>query len=848
MAVAVAEPGIEAPLRTRVVRRRISLDWAMSGLLLVLAFAFMAPGLPPMRVAAPMDYLLPLHPWQRYYPEITSPFIGGDLLYQQLPWHHWAQDEFAAGRFPVWASGPAGGMPLHAGMQSAVLYPLHLLWMLMPIGMGLGVIMALKLWLAGLGMWLFLRALKLHPAACALSALSYMFSASIVNWLGWQNSGVLLLTPWLAWTVYLWWQRDSRPALVGIAVVVGLMILGGHPETLFLIGLAIAGWTLSLVLTSGGTSRSRMARMAGTVLAVALGFLVGMVQLLPFFDVLGLTHQFVLRATDDPIFRASLRLRPEEFLITWFSPRNVGYLPERVLTRSFGFTEGVGYVGIVPLIGLGLTALAAFRRSVRLSLVLPWLLIGIFSSIVAYDGTVGSLIRMLPGFAQSINVRWVLILGFAVIVLSAFGWDWLARTAVSQEAGGAGLWRRLATTQAVTFIVLGGAVLAAHVSRIIPAPVMEPLGLWWRLNDSYRWYWAVWSAGLFVAMLGLVFLWVTWRGGARVVPVLLGLVLLVDLWSVLMPINGTAPAEQYYPVTDFIEQVRTSVPPVERVLIEDEVLPANTGLVFNIRDWRAGDPMITQRFYRTMETVAPKTFENRNDEYNVYLRDPRYELAPLLGMRYFITPWDEDPNDYDRPNTPEFTRLARTDGLALWQAEGVPGFAYLSDNVTAAAGEEQALNWLKEVTWDTARSYSAVAETTADKLAGIQHQPGVSPGNVEVLEYTSGHIRLRVNADRQALLVVSESWYPGWRAALDGQTVEILRTNYLSQGVVVPQGSHTIEMSYQSGALNLGAVLSLLGLLGTVGLGVWAWRARRGARYEPVTDATTDRAVANIIS
>ncbi|MDQ3928280.1 MAG: YfhO family protein, partial [Chloroflexota bacterium] len=425
------------------------------------------------------------------------------------------------------------------------------------------------------------------------------------------------------------------------------------------------------------------------------------------------------------------------------------------------------------------------------------------------------------------NVRWILILGFAVILLSAFGWDWLARTVASQDAEGISAWRRLATAQAVTLTVLGCVVLAAHAMRIIPSPVMEPLGLWWQLNDSYRWYWAVWSVGLFVTMLGLAFLWVTWRRGPRVVPLLLGAVLLVDLWSVLMPVNGSAPAEQYYPVTDFIQQVKASVPPMERVLIEDDVLPANTGLVFNIRDWRAGDPMISQRYYRAMRVLAPKMFAYPADEYNVYLREPRYELAPLLGMRYFITPWEEDPNDYDMPNTPQFTRLARTDGLALWQAEGVPGFTYLSDNVTVAPGEEDALNWLKAATWDTARSYSAVAEASADKLAGIQYIAGESPGNVEVLEYTSGNIRLRVNANRQALLVVSESWYPGWHATLDGQRAEIFRTNYLSQGVVVPQGSHTVEMHYQSDALNLGAVLSVLGLLGTGGLGVWARRTKR---------------------
>lgn len=825
MAVAVAEPKIEAQATARV-RRRIPLDWAMAGLMLVLAFAFMSPGLPPARVAAPMQYLLPLHPWQRYYPEITSPFRGGDLLLQQLPWHHWAQDEFAAGRFPVWASGPAGGMPLHASMQPAVLFPLHLLWMLVPIGAGLGVIMALKLWLAGLGMWFFLRALDIHPAAAAISALSYMFSASIVNWLGWQHSVVLLQLPWLAWAVYLWWRRDNRLALAGIAVLVGLMILGGHPETLFLIGLAIAAWTLSLALTGVGTWRSRVLRLAGTVVAVAVGFLIGMVQLLPFFEVLGLSQQFVARSSVDVAFKASSHLEPDT-LLAWLVPRSLGYQPDLILGRSSGFTEGTGYVGLVPLVGLGLTFVAALRRRLRLPLVLPWLAIGIFALIVAYDGTVGSAIRSLPGFTESINVRWVMILGFTVIVLGAFGWDWLARTALTRNRDGVDSWRRLASVQAAVLVVLGGAVMLAHALGLLPYPVLEPLGLWRQINDSYDLYWGIWAAGVFLAVLGLTFLWLAWRRGPRIVPVLLAVLLLIDLWSLLGPVNGTSPAEQYYPHTDFIRQVKAAVPPTERILIEDNAMPANTGLVYDIRDWRAGDPMISRRAYRATRVLAPDTFKNPSDEYNVYLRNTRQELAPLLGMRYYILPWDKSPNDVALPNRPDFTRLARKDGLALWRAEGVPGFAYLSDKVQAAADGEQALNWLKAATWDTARTYASVAETSAGTLAGIEHQPGVSPGNAEVLEYTPGHMLLRVNADRRALLVVSESWYPGWHATLDDQPVEVLRSNYLSQGVVVPQGSHIVEMDYHSDALNLGAVLSVLGVVGTVGLGVWARRSKQ---------------------
>ncbi|MEA2573694.1 MAG: hypothetical protein QOH93_992 [Chloroflexia bacterium] len=799
----------------------------MSGLLLVLAFAFMSPGLPPLRVAAPMEYILPLHPWQRYYPGLTSPFIGGDLLYFLLPWRHWAQDEFLAGRFPLWSSGPVGGMPLFASMQPAVLYPLHLLWVLMPVGAGLGVIMALKLWLAGLGMWRFLRALNLHAVACALSALSYMFSLSIVNWLPWQISGVMLITPWLLWAVYLWWEKGSRWALVAISLLVGCAILGGHPETLSLVGLTTAGWAAGLVLASRGSWRQRLGRILGAMLAVAFGFAIGMVQLLPFLDVVGMSNQFALRSSMSLEARATTHLQ-SWFMLDWIVPRSQGYLPDLVVGRSFGFTESSAYVGIICIVGIGLALVAALRRSLKPSLVLPWLAIGVFALIVAYDGTpLGTQIRSLPVFAESLNVRWVTIAGFALVMLGAFGWDWLARTLSSHRDSGPGPSSKLAVLQAWLLIGLGCVVMVAHALGIFPYPVMEPLGGWFQANDSYRWYWVVWAAGLLLAAVGLVFLWATWWRGNRVVPALLGLLLLVDLWSVGMPINGTSPTDEYYPVTEFHRQVKAAVPETERILIEGDVMPANTGLVYNIRDWRTSDPVMTRRAYRATRVLAPKTFETITDEYNVYLREPRYELAPLLGMRYFITPWDQNPNTYDLPNRADFTRLARKDGLALWRAEGVPGFTYLSDNVQAAPDEEQALNWLKGATWDTARSYSAVAETGTGKLAGIQHVAGTSPGNVEVLEYTSGHIRLKVNADRQALLVVSESWYPGWRATLDGQASEIFRTNYLSQGVVVSQGSHVVEMNYQSDALNLGAVLSLLGLVGTAGLVAWAWRSRQ---------------------
>jgi uncharacterized membrane protein YfhO len=81
-----------------------------------------------------------------------------------------------------------------------------------------------------------------------------------------------------------------------------------------------------------------------------------------------------------------------------------------------------------------------------------------------------------------------------------------------------------------------------------------------------------------------------------------------------------------------------------------------------------------------------------------------------------------------------------------------------------------------------------------------------------------------VDVTRPSLLVVAESYYPGWRATVDGQPAPILRANYLSQGLVMPQGKHIVQVSYEPDSFKYGALISLVGLVGLLGLVGWARR------------------------
>jgi hypothetical protein len=237
--------------------------------------------------------------------------------------------------------------------------------------------------------------------------------------------------------------------------------------------------------------------------------------------------------------------------------------------------------------------------------------------------------------------------------------------------------------------------------------------------------------------------------------------------------------------------------------------------------------MITQRAYRASIFLDPAYITTIWTHYNMFLDKPRLEVASSLGIRYFILPKDHNPNNPVTPDPghPDFTRLAYKDGLGLWEAQGVPGFAYLSDNVWAVPDEAGAAPWTISLTWDKMRNYAAMVEAPDSTIAGMEHTkytPGSGqPGNVTVTEYTPGHVALDVEAARRSLLVVAESYYPGWRATIDGQPAAILRANYLSQGLVMAQGEHTVEFSYEPDSFRYGALISLVGLASLFGIGGW---------------------------
>jgi hypothetical protein len=127
----------------------------------------------------------------------------------------------------------------------------------------------------------------------------------------------------------------------------------------------------------------------------------------------------------------------------------------------------------------------------------------------------------------------------------------------------------------------------------------------------------------------------------------------------------------------------------------------------------------------------------------------------------------------------------------------------------------------------TAEDFPArTVAVTEERLPGLAEAAagGSPPGDARIVDYGDERVSVDTDADRRALLVLTDSWFPGWKASVDGDDVPIERVDYLIRGVPVPAGKHRVEFRYEPASWRAGFVVSLLALIAILAAAWVGWR------------------------
>jgi len=118
-----------------------------------------------------------------------------------------------------------------------------------------------------------------------------------------------------------------------------------------------------------------------------------------------------------------------------------------------------------------------------------------------------------------------------------------------------------------------------------------------------------------------------------------------------------------------------------------------------------------------------------------------------------------------------------------------------------------------------------------DGLKGFISPTPVGPSeSVAVVKYEPQRVELLARLDRPGLVILADTYYPGWRLTIDGKTEPIYRANRLMRAAAVPAGEHILVYTYEPESFRVGAFISTAGLIMLMAL---AWSSRRHAAAPP---------------
>jgi hypothetical protein len=166
----------------------------------------------------------------------------------------------------------------------------------------------------------------------------------------------------------------------------------------------------------------------------------------------------------------------------------------------------------------------------------------------------------------------------------------------------------------------------------------------------------------------------------------------------------------------------------------------------------------------------------------------------------------------------------------LYELEGAAPRATVVGAQRVAGSPDEALDAVTDPGFDPTRLV-----VTEERLPGLAESEGAPAGSARIVRTEADRLEVVADAERDGLLVVSDAWFPGWTATVDGRPADVERVNYVFRGVRVRAGTHVVEFAYRPLSWRVGWIVSLLALLGIAA--AVAPLPRRARRRAPARSA-----------
>ncbi len=626
----------------------------------------------------------------------------------------------------------------------------------------------------------------------------------------------------VAWIPLVIWALEklrTRPHggwVAALAVAVGFSALAGHPQVFLYMLLLAAGYALFRGWgTPGGWRRYYGLSLAGGALGVCLGAVM-------FLPALELSEESVRSRLNFSQFA--------EYSLPWmqvpqlFFPYLFGGSPWTFYdTPYFGhwnLTELMGYVGLIPLVLAGL-GVALSRKA---SLTWFWAAVAFVSVLLALgDNTpLAKLLFHLPVYNRfRAPARHSVEFSLAVSVLAGFGTAAVVRLAQNE---------RLKAVRYASIVMAGLALVVLIAVFALSPTIRGEARETADLSDLSVLPWANPAVGvpLLVLIGGLGILWWWSKRPSAWRSALLIAILVIDLGSFgwFYEWHFAAPAEAAASRPQVLEAYQTELSATSQRLapLHGGLQPVHLGAPNLTRLWDVPsasgfNPLVLRRYgvllgMADVGRLPPKALEHEN------------RALDLLAVRYLFVPtatWAGlDPACSDALAA-DPTRWRHVEDLPLGTVYENPRAmprAWLVPEVMSLRPDE-ILVAIQQSRLPDGRTYDPSMVALVEEPVTLEAQDPASQRSAQVIRLSDTSIEVRTYTEAPAFLVLSDVYYPGWRATIDGEPTHVLRANYVLRGVMLSPGVHVVRFEFRPTIFYAGAGVSALAALAVAGMLAW---------------------------
>ena len=714
---------------------------------------------------------------------------------QFIPWRHYAWTLLREGVFPLWNPLNGLGTPLMANYQLALFYPpawslflMDELWGPAGLAWGFTLLVSLHLAWGAVGVVRLLRGLGVRQRGQIVAGLAFGMGGYLVA----RGSffSMIWAAVWLPWILtaidrLLTCKTKMEGLRVGLklALYLAMMLLAGHAQVAWYALLFAGFWAVVRGWQIGGWKLSL--RSAG--IFVGCGIFAGLltaIQLMP-------TFEYLLQSQ-----RASA-YDLETAMVYSFSPlRLFGFLiPDLFGNPGYGdfygyatYWEDAVYIGLIPFI-LALNTLPwLFRKMDRADG--PRSLAG-FLWVIAISGLLLALGTNTPIFLWLFHniptfemfqapARWMIWPTFALALLAGLAAD---------------RWTQPGKKGRVAFnlITFGGLILAASTALVSLALPQVEQGMVRSLIIF----------GLASAVSAFIARRLPTEGRLSGWGYVAGAWILVDLLAAQAVVNPTIPVETFNAAHSRIEQINKTLEGTRAWIDPDVQYEMVYNRLFDFADFRPGKDWSGLR-----DVLVPNL--NLLDEVPMI-----NNFDPLVPAR-FATWFNQMEN-------------AQLTLVHQWLAMMNAGAEVIADPVGLQRTGLTPLEAGPRFSWSNCAVWAGSADDSFEKVNNRLAEDAVSgcvvlegnnfiatdssgarQGSLAVQTDSPNRIVLTLDSSSDGWVVVRDTWYPGWEAAVDGTPSPVLRADYLFKAVSVPVGLHQVELEYKPDSFTSGLWISLV--------------------------------------